>query len=238
MSTADPIPRRRLSEQLAERLLARIAAGDPAAGEALPSEAALAQRHGVGRPTVREALQKLEAMGVVQTAHGAPARVVRPDPARMLEGIAASFVHLVNSEPETIGHLQEARLMMEEAMMRRVAARGVPAAAEAALAAQERAIIAGEGFLAADMEFHVALSAGAGNPLFPAFLRAVLDCLAAFHASTVRLSGFERLALDEHRQVMAALRAGDGEAAARAMRAHLTRSSSLYGPHRRGGVNR
>lgn len=229
---ADPIRRRRLHEILAERLLARIAAGDPAPGEAMPSETELAARHGVGRPTVREALQKLEAMGVIAIAHGERARVVEPSASRILEGMNASIVHFLAAAPENIAHLQEARLLIEEAMVRRCAASGqVPAVVEAALGKQEAAL-AGEGsFFAADMEFHVAIAEGAGNPLFPLFLRGMLDWLGAFHASVVRIGGYEALALSEHRAIHAAMRRGDAEGAAAAMRAHLLRSSTLYGPH-------
>jgi DNA-binding FadR family transcriptional regulator len=230
---ADPIRRRRLSDILAERLLARIAAGDPASGDPMPSEQELALRHGVGRPTVREALQKLDAMGVIAIGHGARARVVQPDAARILEGLGAPVVHFLGTAPEHIAHLQEARLLLETSLVRRTVARGMPPAVTAALLRQERAIVDGEGFFAADMAFHVAIAEGAGNPLFPIFLRAVLDWLGAFHASAVRLSGFEALALDEHRAIHAAMAAGDAEAAAAAMHAHLHRSSSLYGPHRR-----
>ncbi|WP_458098410.1 FCD domain-containing protein [Roseomonas sp. WA12] len=234
MTQADPIRRRRLHELLAERLLARIAEGDPAPGEVLPSEAELAARHNVGRPTVREALQKLEGMGVIAITHGERARVIEPSASRVLEGMAASFVHFLTAAPENIAHLQEVRLLAEEAMVRRCVSRGVALTAlEDSLLQQEKAIRVGKGFFIADVEFHVAIAVGAGNPLLPIFLRAMLDWLGAFHASTVRLSGFEGLALEEHRAVFAAMRAGDADAAACAMRAHLLRSSSLYGTHQR-----
>ncbi|MBB5694360.1 FCD domain-containing protein [Muricoccus pecuniae] len=234
MTLADPIRRRRLHELLAERLLARIAEGDPAPGEVLPSEAELAARHNVGRPTVREALQKLESMGVIAISHGERARVVEPSASRVLEGVSASFVHFLTAAPENIAHLQEVRLLTEEAMVRRSIQRGASLTAlEEALVQQERAVRTGKGFFGADMEFHVAIADGAGNPLFPIFLRAMLDWLSAFRTSTVRLSGFEELALEEHRAIFAAMQACDAEGAARAMRAHLLRSSKLYGVHQR-----
>lgn len=232
--TPDPIRRRRLHEILAERLLAGIAANEPGAGEALPSETELAMRHGVGRPTVREALQRLEAMGVIAIAHGERARVVTPSAARILEGLTGSIHHLLTTAPDNLRHLQEARLLIEEAMVRRCVQRADPAAMaaiEAALTRQQASLISGAGFFAADMALHVAIAEGAGNPLFPIFLQAVLEWLGAFHQSTVRLSGFEVLALEEHRAVVAAMRANDADAAAAALRAHLLRSSLLYGTH-------
>ena len=233
--SAEPIRRRRLHEILTERLLTSIASGELAVGQAMPSETELAEHYGVGRPTVREALQKLEVMGVVAIAHGERARVVQTSAEHILNGLGASIVHLLSTAPENLDHLQEVRLLIEEAMVRRFVAQADPtslASVEAALLRQEAAVESGRGFFAADMAFHVAIAEGAGNPLFPIFLRAMLDWLGAFHASTVRLSGFEALALAEHQAVFRAILAQDEAGAAAAMRAHLLRSSHLYGTHR------
>lgn len=233
---AEPIQRRRLHEIVVERLLAGIQAGEPPPGGALPSEGDLMARFGVGRPTVREALLRLENMGVIAIAHGERARVLEPSAGRILGQLDQSMVHFLGTDPASLRHLQEARLLVEEAMVRRATERlddTGRARLSRILDRQERAVAEGEGFFAADMDFHVAIAECAGNPLFPIFLRAVLDWLGAFHASTVRLSGFERLALDEHRAIFAPMAAGDAEGAAAAMRAHLERSSALYGVHRR-----
>lgn len=232
---AEPIQRRRLHEIVAKRLLAGIQAGEPPPGGALPSEQELMARFGVGRPTVREALLRLENMGVIAIAHGERARVLEPSAERALGQLDQSIVHFLRTDPASLRHLQEARLVVEEAMVRRATERldgAALARLSAALDRQERAIAEGAGFFAADMDFHVAVAKGAGNPLFPIFLRAVLDWLGAFHASTVRLTGYEALALDEHRAVHARVAAGDADGAAAAMRAHLLRTSSLYGLHR------
>ncbi|MFN9773623.1 MAG: GntR family transcriptional regulator, partial [Burkholderiales bacterium] len=54
-----PIRRRKLCDEIAERLMARIRDGELAPGEPLPSERELMDLYGVGRPSVREALQAL-----------------------------------------------------------------------------------------------------------------------------------------------------------------------------------
>jgi len=56
--------------RLAGAIAARIAAGDLAPGDALPPERRLAELHGVSRVTVRRALEKLAADGLIEPRHG------------------------------------------------------------------------------------------------------------------------------------------------------------------------
>ncbi|GAB3817549.1 GntR family transcriptional regulator [Micromonospora zhanjiangensis] len=64
--------------QLADILRARLAAGEWAPGEPLPSETRLTQEYGVGRGTVRRAVALLRADGLVDVAPGRGTRVREP----------------------------------------------------------------------------------------------------------------------------------------------------------------
>lgn len=55
----DPIQRRKLYQEVLERLMHRIEAGGSAPGDHLPSEGELTERYGLGRVAVREAMQEL-----------------------------------------------------------------------------------------------------------------------------------------------------------------------------------
>lgn len=70
-----PIARSSVVDAVAERLQAEILAGRLAAGSRLPSERELALALGVNRLTLRAALARLEALGLVTTRHGAGTRV-------------------------------------------------------------------------------------------------------------------------------------------------------------------
>jgi GntR family transcriptional regulator, transcriptional repressor for pyruvate dehydrogenase complex len=72
-----PVLKQSLSERLAHRLRASIQGGDFRAGDRLPPIKEMARRFGVGHPSVREALKKLEAMGVVEIRHGSGVYVSR-----------------------------------------------------------------------------------------------------------------------------------------------------------------
>jgi GntR family transcriptional regulator len=91
LNPASPIP---LYRQLAELLLGRIQAGDFATGGRIPSEPKLAARFGIGRPTVRQAVELLVRRGLLERRRGS-GTFVRPQPAEVdlfsLAGTLAAF---------------------------------------------------------------------------------------------------------------------------------------------------
>lgn len=65
-----PLQPRRLSDSIVERIETLILEGSLQPGERLPAERALADEFGVSRPSVREAIQKLVARGLLVSRHG------------------------------------------------------------------------------------------------------------------------------------------------------------------------
>jgi GntR family transcriptional regulator, sialic acid-inducible nan operon repressor len=226
-----PIPRRKLSDVVLERLLGMVNSGKIKPGDTLPSERQLMAAFEVGRPVVREALQSLEQMGMIEINHGERARLVSPTPDTLLDKIRASAQHLLNTSPGSLDHFKEARLMFEQAMVRRAVAcateedisrlRGtVSLLASARQATAE--------FISADMLFHEAIAAISGNPLFAALSKAMLDWLTHFSVQTVHQPGAENVTLAEHMEILDRIEAHDEEGAVKAMRDHLTRANRLY----------
>ena len=76
LSEFTPVSRRRLSDELVERILASIASGELRPGDQLPTIVETARSFRVGASTVREALMRLEAKGVIEIRHGAGVFVV------------------------------------------------------------------------------------------------------------------------------------------------------------------
>jgi GntR family transcriptional regulator len=71
---------RPLSQQAIDRLRNLLQDGEYAVGTRLPSEPELAQRLGISRPTLREALQTLEDEGAIVRRHGVGTFVAEPRP--------------------------------------------------------------------------------------------------------------------------------------------------------------
>src|SRR3989442_4994882 len=74
-----PEPKQTLSDRLARRIRGMIQGGQYRVGDRLPSIMEMAKRFGVGHPTVREALKKLETIGVIEIRHGSGVYVSRSE---------------------------------------------------------------------------------------------------------------------------------------------------------------
>ena len=72
------IKKRKLSDQVLERLLSLFESGEISSNDEMPSERELMERFLVGRPAVREALQSLERLGLIMIRHGERAKVLEP----------------------------------------------------------------------------------------------------------------------------------------------------------------
>src|SRR5690606_15932440 len=74
-----PVLRQSIYDGLALRIRRSIRTGEYRKGDRLPAIMEMARRVGVGHPTVREALKKLEPIGVVEIRHGSGVYVTRSD---------------------------------------------------------------------------------------------------------------------------------------------------------------
>jgi DNA-binding FadR family transcriptional regulator len=239
MAAAEAPERRRpLPEEVADHILDWLRQEGLGAKDRLPSERELATRLSVGRSTVREALQRLRRMGLVEVRQGGRMRVAQPTAEGLIEQIAAPAKRMLAGTPGSLEDLKEARLLLEVAIVRLAAVRADATALAELAACQDRlracALEAAEGpagfdvFLASDMAFHAALARATGNGVLAAVALAATGFLAEFHTGLVRLSGAEGLTIREHEAILVAVTARDADAAEVAMRAHLTRANALY----------
>jgi len=229
--TSEKIRRRKLSDEILDRLLQMIEQGEVEPGGFLPSERDLMTRFGVGRPAIREALQGLAAMGIIQIQHGERSRRVSLGPQTVLEQIDRSVRYLLQTSPELRGHLREARLSFEAGMVRLAAHNAKPSditSLRAALERQRAAVADAAQFVAADIAFHNAIAAVSGNPIYIAVSQALLQWVFELYPRLLRVPGVEDLTLQEHESVVNAIAAHDEDKATRALAAHLLRSNPLY----------
>jgi GntR family transcriptional regulator, sialic acid-inducible nan operon repressor len=225
------IQRRKLSKEIADRLLAVMVSGEYPAGSKLPSERELMLRFGVGRPAIREAMQALAQMGLVRISHGERARAVNPTPEAIMDQIANAMLMMLATNPRGLANLKEARLALEVALVG-LAARQATTADLDRLAEAHRRLEEARGdsqrFVAADIAFHAIIADMSGNQLVAAVTRAMLDWLSRFRRDMVSVRGADLLTIEEHGKILAAIVAGDDEAAQRHMTEHLTRANALY----------
>lgn len=240
MSTESPIHKRKISQEVLERLMRRIESGEVRPGEQLPPERELMAQYGVGRPAIREALQAMQRSGIVEISHGERARVVVPTAQDLIAQIASGARHLLQVQPDMLEHLKDARVFLEVGIARMAAERATAedvALLRRRIEEQRAAAPPNEGFLARDMAFHREVARISGNPIFPAVVEALFQWAGAYYRPMVRAPGAETLTLEEHTRLVDAIEAHDAAAAESAVRAHLTRSNELYRRLAQGGAD-
>ena len=219
----------RTHEIVLQRIEEDLVAGRLALGQRLPGERILAEQLGVSRPSVREAIRVLEAMGILRTAAGSGASagaVIVADPSAALA--SAMRLHLATSHL-AIHDIVATRVMFESWSVRSAAgARRRPdlAEAERLLTAMDDATLTPEAFHRLDAEFHVELARLAGNPLVTAMMGALRHTVQQYVLAAVPTlpdwAATARRLRQEHRSVVAAVAAKDAERAAVLVTNHIT----------------
>jgi GntR family transcriptional regulator, sialic acid-inducible nan operon repressor len=226
-----PVVRRRLHEDVGEQLLRAIQAGDFAAGSRLPSERELSGIFGVTRPVIREALQWLQRLGILQISHGERAEVIRVTPESIVERFTESVRTLIATDADALDHFKEARLAFECGVARMAADRATTqdlSRLRQILDEGQAAAARRPDFVALDGEFHATVAELTGNPLFPAVSRGIFNWLSVYDRASVHMPGREFLTLQEHEAIFDRLDRRDANGAESAMRRHLTRANDLY----------
>ena len=103
-----PIVKRKLADQVFDRLREMIASGQLAPGDTMPSERDLMHKFGVGRPAVREALQLMQTKGLIQITHGERSRVNKLTAGAAFQQVDDIAKMLLSSEPSNLAHPDEA----------------------------------------------------------------------------------------------------------------------------------
>ncbi len=216
----------KISDAIVEQLEALILQGILKPGERLPPERELAQRLEVSRPSLREAIQKLETLGLVETRQGGGTSVT----AVLAPAFTDPLVQLFQRHPETVYDLLEFRHVLEGAAAAYAAGRATDVDREILrrrFQAMEDANRGGDpgAEAEADAEFHLAIAEAAHNVVLLHIMRGLFDLLRrGIVASRARLyskEGVREVLLRHHRGLLDAVVAGDAPAAREAAHDHL-----------------
>lgn len=231
MSSSEQIIRRKLSDEIFDRLKTIILGGELKIGDTLPSERDLMERFGVGRPAIREAMHALSNLGLISISHGERARVCALTPASLFRQIDLPAQLMLSGSSQSLHHLLDARLFFERGMVRAAAESASKTEVTALRQAIKRQAAMTDditSFIEQDMEFHVMIAASARNPIFEAVCRAMLGWLRSYHTEMLHWTGKENVTIAEHAEIVDCIAAHDPEKAEATMIKHLQRSSTLY----------
>ncbi len=230
-SIITPITKRKLSDLIQEQLLTIIQSGELSPGDTFPSERELMETFSVGRPAIREAMQNLQRMGIVEIRHGERPKIAHPSFEGIVGQMGETMRHLLAHSSTSLEHLKEARMLFEKDMVKIAAERRTKKdikRLKAILVKQEKAASDTTEFLIQDGNFHQEIAKISGNPIFLGLSKSVFEWLTHFHLDLVSRPGLEKLTLTEHQQILDAIEAGDPDVAIKQIDDHLSRAGLLY----------
>jgi DNA-binding FadR family transcriptional regulator len=210
---------------VAKRLLDYLTGGQVQPGSRLPAERQLAEMLNVGRSAIREAIAALDLLGIVDVRPGSGTYLVKTSSDLLPSTINWGFML---GQPRT-NDLVEVRQYLEVLTSQLAAQRATSediAKLEQRIDILRDATEDVEGFVEADVEFHLQIAAAAKNTVLEDILNSVRALLMAWVKRTSRDTTATKISFEEHLRVFEAIKAGDPDAAEKAMRIHMDIASA------------
>ena len=224
-----PVATRRAFEEITAQIRDQLARQSLKTGDRLPPERNLADQFGVSRNTLREALRSLEIAGLLELKKGATGGAfIREGGGDAVVAGLSDLYRLGNIRPE---HLTEARILIGTEVARLACARRTAMdlkALEANVAEADAASRAGNLARRAEVhyEFHSLLARAAKNPVLIILTDALMEMTRHF----VEAVGYQPnpYVMPSRKRLLTALRAKDGDAAAKEMASMLKRLQRFH----------
>lgn len=216
-----PIPRRSSVDQVVERIRDVITEQKIAAGERLPGELELVEQLQVSRPVLREALARLQGLGLIEIQRGNGTFVASRD---RLANCVQLLRTAVTLAPRELLSYAELRAAVEVQAVRQAAERATDEdVAELKRMLKELNSVDRpyEELLEIDFRFHRRILQAAGNELMQNLMEVIYEFVVTQMAQTTPSPRENKLGRRLHREIVAAIADHDPHAAERAMREHM-----------------
>lgn len=235
MGRFERITNQRIYQQIVDQITRMVHEGTLCPGDRLPPERQLAEEFGVSRAAVREALSALRLLGMVEARVGEGTFVTHASEEGLIPPLALA---LTIEHSESVGlELLEIREALEAESAYLAAERHEPEDLTAiANAVEEMAadLRTGQIGAEADWHFHDAIASAAGNALLLRTMRSLADnmkeALGLYRERLLRIPDMGVTLLQEHQDILAAIRERNPSLAHERMRSHIRRvRTTLYG---------
>jgi len=211
----------RLYEQIVQQIEESILKGTLKTGDQLPAERDLAQRFGVSRTAVREAVKALREKGLVEAYSGRGTFITDGTS----QAVRQSLDLMVKiGQPEGSQYLAELRAILEPEIAALAAARvqeSEMATMREAIAVMDRAGRDPEPYIEADLDFHLSLAEAAANPLILSLIDSIVGLLREQRMRIFKVEGGPERGQFHHKRILEAMEQREPEKVRDAMRAHL-----------------
>lgn len=222
----EPIRPKKISEEIVEQIKGLISRGELKPGERIPSERDLATMLGVSRPSVREAIMVLEAMGFLDSRQGGGTFIRTLTESTIADPLAKLFEQ---KDPRMLHALAEVRMGLETWSAFLAAQRAEDreiAEMRRLYAIMEQQAASGGWDAEVDARFHYAITAATHNTV----QIHVLDTIHSLFQTTIQVAltefyrrvGYLERLLTQHREIVEAIADHDPERARQKMMNHLT----------------
>lgn len=214
-----PLSKQSLSDRLA-RHIRRLIQTEYAQGDRLPPIMEMARRFGVGHPTVREALKKLETMGIVEIRHGSGVYVSRSHEVLVLA--SREFTGTVTKK--LLLDLIEARTPLELLSVAHAARNATPEHLQEMHRLLDLAtenLHDDEVLNSVNMSFHRQIAVASGNNVLEQLLDVLHDLFSDEQRNLIRIFGSPERDHDQHVEILEAIEQRNEKLAVQRMTQHL-----------------
>jgi GntR family transcriptional repressor for pyruvate dehydrogenase complex len=213
-------PRTSQTEEVTQHILGQIGNGTIKPGEKLSSERALSQQLSVSRSAVREALQALAMMRVIDIKPGRGAYVRSISPEEVIDSSLLSRL----IQGDSLRELVETRRLLEVEIVRLVTERRT----EDDLRALQRSLVAatsdritGEDLVKADLDFHLQIAKATHNAVLLKMFAAIFPLLGESRVKVLDVPATRHKIVLFHEAIYEAIEKRDAVAASKTMALHL-----------------
>lgn len=220
MDALQPVKRNKLTESIVTVLLTNIKNGTLSPGSKLPPERELMKQLQVGRSTLREAVQSLALMGILD---------VKPGEGTFVRAIAKEeiigphiFVPLIDTE--SMADFFEARLLIEPHIAKLAAKRRNAEdiqSIEQTLLKTKQSMHSGQDVDCWAGEFHLQIAKASKNIVCVRFLEAILSFLVGRRQNAEHNTAFLQWEYKSHESIFKAIKQGDDSRAYKSMEQHI-----------------
>jgi len=228
--------KKRAYEDIVKQIRNLVERGKLKRGDQLPTERELSETFKVSRATVREAIFSLEAMKLVDRRQGDGTYVIASSEEALVQPLASSLFH----EKDDMIDIFSLRKIIEPEVAQLATENQTSEEInelEEILKEQEKEVANGKNPIQTDSEFHHLLARMAKNRVSERILLALVDLLGKTREKYLQTNERKQKSLQGHRNILAAIKNGNGTAARQAMRRHLEDVEDIL-LEKKGGVKK
>jgi GntR family transcriptional repressor for pyruvate dehydrogenase complex len=221
-----PVKKTRIHEEIVLKIKDMIEQGKLVTGDQLPTERELSEAFKVSRPSVREALRTLESQGFLVSKQGDGTYVSQ----QPIELLIEPFASVIGKEKFDQLELFEMRRLLEPQLAYLAAERATPeeiSEMEQLVRIQEEQLAGKDTGMNPDQTLHNVLTRAAKNKILISIMDSLMVSLSESRDKYLQVDKRPEKSLARHKDILAAIKSGNSELAAKMMRIHLEETETI-----------